>query len=327
MFSAIVINEAGDGIDVGVRDVDDAGLPEGDVVVDIEYSAVNYKDALAIVHGKPVVRSFPMVPGVDFAGVVRQSSSARWNVGDAVILNGWNVGEARWGGLAQRARVDGEWLVRPPAAYSTRDAMAVGTAGYTAALCIRGLEAHAIMPGTGPVLVTGASGGVGSFAVILLASMGYDVIAATRTPDATGYLTGLGAREVVSSDEIGTDVRALGTQRWAGAVDTVGGSVLAGVISSTNANGAVAACGNAGGMDLPSSVAPFILRGVTLVGINCVTTPLAQRDDAWSLLAAHAPHDVLEGVVEEIGLADAIPFARRLLANEITGRVVVDVNR
>jgi acrylyl-CoA reductase (NADPH) len=310
-----------------VRDVDDVDLPDGDVTVDVEYSSVNYKDALAIVHGKPVVRSFPMVPGIDFAGTVAASSSDAWAVGDAVVLNGWGVGEARWGGLAQRARVDGAWLVRTPDGYSTRDAMAAGTAGYTAALCVRALESHHVAPASGAVLVTGASGGVGSFAVILLAAMGYDVIAATRTPDASVYLTALGAREVVSSDEIGADVRALGKQRWAGAIDTVGGSVLAGVVSATNAGGTVAACGNAGGMDFPSSVAPFILRGVTLVGIDSVQTPVALRNDAWALLAARAPHEVLDEVAEEVALADAIPVAQRLLANEITGRVVVDVRR
>jgi acrylyl-CoA reductase (NADPH) len=244
-----------------------------------------------------------------------------------VLVNGWGVGEERWGGLAQRARVHGAWAVATPDEFSTRDAMVVGTAGYTAALAVRALEAGDVTPASGPVVVTGASGGVGSFAVILLASLGYEVVAATRTPSSSSYLTGLGATEIIDSDELGTDVRPLGTQRWSGAVDNVGGSVLAGVLSSTNSGGTVAACGNAGGMDLPTSVAPFILRGVTLVGIESVRVPVPQRIDAWSLVAQHTPRTLLDAVGEEIGLAEAIPAAQRLLANEITGRVVVDVRR
>ena len=327
MVSAIVISESADGSAAAVAELDEAQLPEGDVTVDVEYSTVNYKDALAIVNGKPVVRSFPMVPGIDFAGTVAESTSDTWKPGDAVVLNGWGVGEERWGGLAQRARVDGSWLVATPAGFSTRDAMVVGTAGYTAALAIRALEARGLVPASGPVVVTGASGGVGSFAIIVLASMGYDVIAATRTPGSSSYLTELGAKEIVDSDELGAEVRPLGKQRWAGAVDNVGGSVLAGVISSTSYGGSVIACGNAGGMDLPSSVAPFILRGVSLTGIESVRTPSDARVDAWNLLAERVPRSQLDAVGEEIALADAIPAARRLLANEITGRVVVDVRR
>jgi acrylyl-CoA reductase (NADPH) len=268
-----------------------------------------------------------MVPGIDFAGTVVESSSAVWKAGDTVVLNGWGVGEERWGGLAQKARVDGAWLVATPGAFSTRDAMVVGTAGYTAALAIRALEARGVVPASGPVVVTGASGGVGSFAIIVLAAMGYNVIAATRSPGSASYLTDLGADEIIDSDELGSEVRPLGKQRWAGAVDNVGGSVLAGVISATSYGGSVIACGNAGGMDLPSSVAPFILRGVGLIGIESVRTPLDARVDAWNLLAERTPRALLDAVGEEIALGDAIPAAQRLLANEITGRVVVDVRR
>jgi acrylyl-CoA reductase (NADPH) len=326
MFSALMVSEAADGFEADVRDVDDGDLPDGDVTVDVEYSSINYKDALAIVNGKPVLRQFPMVPGIDLAGTVRASSSSEWSVGDKVVLDGWGIGEERWGGLAQRARVDGSWLVPVPDGWSTRDAMAVGTAGFTAALAVGALDDHGLAA-PGPVLVTGASGGVGSFAIMLLAAGGVDVIAASRTPDAAPYLTALGAGEIIDSAELGTDVRALAKQRWWGAIDNVGGSVLAGVLSSTTAGGAVAACGNAGGMDLPTTVAPFILRGVRLLGIDSVRIPRAARLDAWAMLAARVPRERLADVTAEVGLAEAIPTAARLLANELTGRVVVDVRR
>lgn len=327
MFPALVISETEGGSEAAVREADDSELPEGDVLVDVEYSTVNYKDALAIVNGKPVVRSFPMVPGIDFAGTVAESSSPDWKPGDTVVLDGWGIGEERWGGLAARARVDGGWLVPVPDGWTTRDAMIVGTAGYTAALAVHALEEHGLAKGVGPVLVTGASGGVGSFAIMLLAAGGIDVIAASRTPDAADYLTGLGAGEIVDSTELGTDVRPMGKQRWWGGIDNVGGSVLAGVLSATAAGGAVAACGNAGAMDLPTSVAPFILRGISLLGIDSVRVPTPARLEAWAMLADRIPRDRLDAVVQEVALADAIPTADRLLANEITGRVVVDVRR
>jgi len=263
------------------------------------------------------------VPGIDLAGRVAASSTPAWNVGDAVVLNGWGVGEDRWGGLAARARVDGGWLVPVPDGWTARDTMVVGTAGYTAGLAVAAIEHGVAAPG--PVLVTGASGGVGTFAVMLLAAGGHDVIAATTTPDASAYLTELGANEIVDSRDLGTDVRPLGKQRWAGAVDNVGGSVLAGVLSSTNAGGTVAACGNAGGMDLPTSVAPFILRGVSLLGIDSVRVPVPTRLEAWQMLSERIPRERLDAVAEEVDLAGAVDTARRLLANDVRGRVVVNV--
>lgn len=323
MFAALVVDETDDGIHAGVRDADEQELPDGDVTVDVEWSSVNYKDALAIVRGKPVVRSFPIVPGIDLAGTVAESASPQWQPGDAVLLCGWGLGEERWGGLARRARVDGSWLTALPDGWTTRDAMAVGTAGFTASLTAGVLERS--VPAPGPVLVTGASGGVGTFAVLLLSAAGYDVIAGTTTPDATDYLHDLGATEIVDTREIGTDVRPLAKPRWLGAVDNVGGAVLAGVISATGPDGVVAAVGNAGGMDLPTTVAPFILRGVSLVGVNSVRVPAATRTEAWRRIADRIDRERLGAVVEEIGLGDTIDTARRILANEVTGRVVVDV--
>ena len=322
-FPALVVDEVDGVLRAEVRDADDTELPEGDVTVDVEYSTLNYKDALAIVNGKPVVRSFPMVPGVDFAGTVAGSSSPEWAVGDRVVMSGWGMGEERWGGLAQRARVDGAWLTAVPDGWTSRDAMVVGTAGVTAALAAVAIERSVEAPG--PVVVTGASGGVGSFSVMLLAAAGYDVLAATTTPDASAYLTALGATEIVDARELGTDVRALGKQRWAGAIDNVGGSVLAGVIASTNVDGTVVACGNAGGMDLPTSVAPFILRAVCLQGLQAVKVPAPTRRIAWQVLADRIPRARLDEVAEQVGLADAIDTAGRLLANQVTGRIVVDV--
>src|SRR5262245_36456860 len=327
MFSALMVDEQdGGGYTADVREVDETDLPEGDVTVDVDWSTINYKDAFAIVNVKGVLRSLPMVPGIDFAGTVTESSSAEWKPGDAVVLNGWGIGEERWGGLAQRARVDGSWLVAVPDGWTTRDAMVAGTAGYTAALAVAALERHGIDLTAGPVLVTGASGGVGSFAVMLLSALGVEVLAGTSTPDAADYLRALGAVDIVDSRELGTDVRALGKQRWHAAIDNVGGSVLAGAIAATQYGGAVAACGNAGGMDLPTSVAPFILRGVSLLGIESVRLPRGPRLEAWKLLAERIPRERLADIAEEVGLAGAADAAARVLANQHTGRVVVDVN-
>ena len=325
-FRALVVDEVAPGAyAAAVRDVSDTELPEGDVTVDVDYSTLNYKDALGIVHGRPVLRRFPMVPGIDFAGTVTESTSSEWQPGDAVVLTGSGAGEERWGGLAQRARVDGESLVPLPADWTCRDVMVAGTAGFTAALAVAALERRGLRAGGRPVLVTGASGGVGSFAIMLLAAVGIEVIAGSTSPDASDYLTSLGAHEVIDSRELGADVRPLGKQRWWAAIDNVGGAVLAGVLSSTAANGAVAACGNAGGMDLPTTVAPFVLRGVSLLGINSVLVPRAERVEAWTLLCERIPRRRLADIVEEIRLDDAIDTAARLLANQVTGRVVVNV--
>jgi acrylyl-CoA reductase (NADPH) len=321
---ALVISELESGVDTSVRDVDEADLPEGDVTVDVEYSTVNYKDALAIRRGRPVVRSFPMVPGIDFAGTVASSSNSEWEVGDSVVLNGWGVGEERWGGLAERARIDGGWLIAKPASLSARDCMAVGTAGYTAMLAVRALQREGLDASAGPVLVTGATGGVGSFAIAALASLGVDVIAATGKSEES-YLTELGAKEIVDRDEIGADLRPLSKQRWAHAIDNVGGNVLAGVLSSTQYGGTVIACGNAGGMDVPTTVAPFILRGVRLIGIESVRAPIPARVDAWDALSALVPRERIEGVVRDVALPEVVDVADALLAGEMTGRVVVDV--
>jgi acrylyl-CoA reductase (NADPH) len=323
MFSALVVEESDDGVRAEVRDADDEELPEGDVTIDVEFSGVNYKDALAIVDGRPVVRAFPLVPGIDLAGTVASSASPHWRPGDAVLLCGWGLGEERWGGLAERARVDGAWLTALPDGWTARDAMAAGTAGFSASLAAGILEPS--VPRPGPVLVTGASGGVGSFAVMLLSAAGYDVVAATTTPDASAYLRDLGAVELVDTREIGADVRALGAQRWAGAVDNVGGDVLAGVISCTGAGGVVASVGNAGGMDLHTTVAPFILRGVSLAGVNSVRVPAPSRADAWQRLADRIPRARLRDVTERVGLDGAVDAAARVLSNRVTGRVVVDV--
>ena len=327
-FRALVVDEATPGAyRAALRDVSDSELPDGDVTVDVEYSTVNYKDALAIVQGRPVLRRFPMVPGIDLAGTVVESGSSEWTPGDGVVLNGWGAGEDRWGGLAQRARVEGEWLAPLPGDWTSRDVMVAGTAGFTAALAVATLERRGLRDAGEPVLVTGASGGVGTFAIMLLATVGVEVIAGSTTPDASDYLMGLGACEVIDSREIGTDVRPLDKQRWWGAIDNVGGSVLAGVLSSTKTSGAVAACGNAGGMDLPTTVAPFILRGVSLLGINAAMVPRRERLEAWSLLSERIPRARLAGVAEEVGLGDTIDTAVRLLANRVTGRVVVNVKQ
>jgi acrylyl-CoA reductase (NADPH) len=322
---AVVISEANGGVATFVRDVDDAELPEGDVTVAIEYSTVNFKDALAMLRGRPVVRSFPMVPGVDFAGTVVSSEHDGWRPGDQVVLNGWGVGEERWGGLAQRARVHGEWLIAKPADLSTRDCMVLGTAGFTAMLAVRALQQEGLDARDGPVLVTGATGGVGSFAIAILASLGIDVIAATGKSRAAQYLNELGARDIIDRDELGANLRPLSKQRWQAAIDNVGGAVLAGVISATQYGGTVVACGNAGSMDLPTSVAPFILRGVRLVGIESVRAPIPARVDAWKRLSELLPRDLIEAVGREIRLHESIDAAATMLAGENTGRVVVDV--
>lgn len=327
MFKAILIDKESGSYEARITDLDEARLPEGDVLVDVGYSTLNYKDGLAITGKGPVVRSFPMVPGIDFAGTVAQSANAAYAVGDAVVLNGWGVGEQHWGGLAQKARVKGDWLIPLAPGFTPRQTMAVGTAGYTAMLCILALERHGITPAHGEVLVTGASGGVGSFAIALLTRRGYRVVASTGRPQEAEYLKQLGAVEVIDRASLSEPGRPLQKERWAAAIDSVGGHTLANVCASLRADGAVAACGLAQGMDFPATVAPFILRGVSLLGINSVTRPFAERQQAWHALGDTLDLKQLDTITHEIGLAEAIPAASELLAGLVRGRLVVDVNR
>ncbi|RAR59370.1 acrylyl-CoA reductase (NADPH) [Paraburkholderia unamae] len=327
MFKAILIDKESGTYGASVAEIDEARLPEGDVLVDVSHSTLNYKDGLAITGKGPVVRSFPMVPGIDFAGTVAQSANAAYAVGDRVVLNGWGVGEQHWGGLAQKARVKGEWLIPLPAGFTPRQTMAVGTAGYTAMLCILALERHGLTPAHGEVLVTGANGGVGSFAIALLTRRGYRVVASTGRLQEADYLKQLGAVEVIDRASFSEPGRPLQKERWAAAIDSVGGHTLANVCASLRADGAVAACGLAQGMDFPATVAPFILRGVSLFGINSVTRPFAEREKAWQALGETLDLKQLDTITREIGLAEAIPAAGELLAGHVRGRLVVDVNR
>jgi len=327
MFKAILISKTDSAQTAQVTALDDAQLPEGDVTVRVEYSTVNYKDGLAITGKGPVVRKFPMVPGIDLAGTVEASSDPEWKPGAKVVLDGWGIGEAHWGGLAERARVRGAWLVPLPAPLTTRQAMAIGTAGYTAMLSVLALERHGVRPGDGEVLVTGASGGVGSVAVALLAKLGHRVVASTGRAAEADYLRSLGAAEVMDRAQLSAPGKPLGRERWAGAIDSVGSHTLANVCATTRARGAVAACGLAQGMDFPATVAPFILRGVTLYGIDSVAAPKPLRLEAWSRLARDLDPAKLEAMTTEIPLAGAIPAASEILAGKVRGRLVVDVRR
>lgn len=327
MFNAILIEKDDAGYRAALKAVGDEVLGPGDVTVRVAYSTLNYKDGLAITGRGPVVRRFPMVPGIDLAGAVEASDSPDWRVGDAVVLNGWGVGEVHPGGLAQRARLKAEWLVPLPAAFSARQAMAIGTAGYTAMLCVMALERHGIAPGDGEILVTGANGGVGSVAVALLARLGHTVVASTGRPQEADYLRTLGAAEVVDRAQFNQPGKPLGKERWAAAIDTVGSHTLANVCATTRYRGVVAACGLAQGMDFPATVAPFILRGVTLAGIDSVMCPRPERLQAWQRLATDLDIARLELITREIGLGDAIQTASQLLDGQVRGRVVVDVNR
>lgn len=326
MFDAAIIEKSADGAQtVHVGPVDDARLPDGDVTVRVEWSTLNYKDALAITGRGPIVRQFPMVPGIDFAGVVETSSRADLPPGTRVVLNGWGVGERWWGGLAGRARVKGEWLVKLPDAFTTRQAMAIGTAGYTAMLCVMALERQGLTRAHGPVVVTGAAGGVGSVAVMLLARLGYHVAAVTGRPEEEDYLRGLGAAEILPRADFSSPGRPLEKARWAGAVDVAGGVVLANICAAMLPEGVVTACGLAAGMDFPATVAPFILRGVTLVGIDSVMCPYPRRREAWRRLAELIDPEKLEAMVSEIALADVPQTAAALLEGGVRGRVVVHV--
>ncbi|HRO82102.1 acrylyl-CoA reductase (NADPH) [Alicycliphilus denitrificans] len=308
-------------------EIDESRLPEGTVRVAVSHSTLNYKDALAITGRSPVVRQFPMVPGIDFAGTVLDSEDGRFRPGDAVLLNGWGVGETHWGGLAQQARVNGDWLIRRPEAFSAQDAMAIGTAGYTAMLCVMALQDRGVAPADGPVLVTGANGGVGSIAVALLARLGFEVHASTGRPEQAAHLQALGAAQIVERSSLDAPGKPLQKERWAAAVDSVGSHTLANVCASVRYGGCVAACGLAQGMDLPATVAPFILRGVSLLGIDSVYAPVQRRERAWQRLAQELPREVLQRNTEVAGLADVVALAPRLLAGQVRGRVVVDTAR
>jgi len=327
MFKGVLIEKDESGYRASVKELDEAQLPEGNVTVRVSHSTLNYKDGLAITGKGPVVRRFPMVPGIDLAGVVEDSTDSAYQAGDTVVLNGWGVGEVHWGGLAQKARVNGDWLVPLPSAFTPQQAMAIGTAGYTAMLCVLALERHGVKPEDGEILVTGAAGGVGSVAVAVLAKLGYTVVAATGRPQDADYLKALGATEVVDRALFSSPGKPLGKERWAGAVDVVGSHVLANVCATTKYRGVVTACGLAAGMDFPATVAPFILRGVTLAGIDSVMCPRADRLVAWQRLATDLDVAKLGQISREVGLAEAIPLADSLLKGEVRGRVVVDVNR
>jgi len=324
-FKAIVIDKAEAGQTVRLADFDDKDLMEGDVSVRIEYSTVNYKDGLAVTGKAPVVRRFPMIAGVDFAGTVESSSHPGWKAGDKVILNGWGLGETHLGAYAEKARVKGDWLVRLPASMSVRDAMAIGTAGYTAMLAVMALERAGLNPARGQMIVTGAAGGVGSVAVALLAKLGYAVVASTGRPDEGAYLKGLGAAEIIDRKELAGPPRPLAKERWAGGIDAVGSTTLANVLSMTRYGGAVAACGLAGGMDLPGSVAPFILRGVSLLGIDSVMCPLPLRIAAWRRLETDLDKAKIAAMISEIGLGDVIAAGRRIVEGQVRGRIVVKI--
>ncbi len=326
MTKAVVIDKTEDQQTVTLRDVSAADLPEGDVLVDVAYSTLNYKDALAITGASPVVRSFPMVPGIDFAGVVRESSHADFKAGDKVILNGWGVGEKHWGGLSGQARVSGDWLIPQPVGMTARQAMVIGTAGYTAMLCVLALEDHGVTPESGEIVVTGAAGGVGSVATMLLAAKGYQVAAVTGRASEADYLKGLGASSIIDREELSGKPRPLAKERWAGAVDVAGSVVLANVIASMKYGGCVAACGLAAGMDLPTSVAPFILRGVTLAGVDSVMASKAKRIAAYDRLVSDLDLSKLDGIATELALDDVIETAPKFLSGEVRGRIIVPVD-
>jgi acrylyl-CoA reductase (NADPH) len=324
-FKAIVITKTDGGTAAALTDFDDADLMEGDVTLRPQWSTVNYKDGLAITGKGPVVRRFPMIAGVDAAAVVETSSHPSWKAGDEVILNGWGCGETHLGMYAQKARVKGDWLIPRPAGLSGREAMAIGTAGYTAMLAVMALERAGIVPGSGPVIVTGAAGGLGSIAVALLATLGYHVVASTGRIIEADYLKELGATEVIARAELTGEVRPLAKERFAGGIDSVGGTTLANVLSMTRHGGAIAACGLAGGMDLPATVAPFILRGVSLLGIESVYIPLARRREAWARVEKDLDRRKLARMTEEIRLGDVIEAGRKIVEGQVRGRLAVRI--
>jgi acrylyl-CoA reductase (NADPH) len=324
MFKALLVEKDAQSYRAAIQSLDEAQLPAGDVTVRVEYSTLNYKDALAITGKGPVVRQFPMVPGIDFAGSVESSSNSSYKSGDKVLLNGWGVGENHWGGLGQIARVKGDWLIPLPSAFSARQAMAIGTAGYTAMLCVIALQRHGITPGGGEILVTGAAGGVGSVAVAVLSKLGFRVAAVTGRPAEAEFLRQLGAAEVLERAQFAAPGKPLAKERWAGAIDVVGSHTLANVCASLRYGGVVAACGLAGGMDFPATVAPFILRGITLSGVDSVMRPRNDRLEAWRRLTEDLDIKKLDLLTEEIGLSQATERAALLLQGQIRGRVVVN---
>ena len=324
-FGAFVLTKDDQGQSLAWTDIGEADLMEGDVTVAVSHSTINYKDGLALTGKAPVVRRWPMIPGIDLSGTVTASSHAGFKPGDAVILNGWGLGETHLGGYAQVARVKGDWLIPKPQAFTPAQAMAIGTAGYTAMLAVLALEKNGVTPAKGPVLVTGAAGGVGSVAIALLARLGFDVIASTGRPEEADYLKRLGAKDIINRSELAGKPRALGKERWAGAVDSVGSSTLANAISMMRYGGTVAACGLAQGMDLPGSVAPFILRGVTLAGIDSVMAPKPKRIEAWDRLARDLDKATLDAMTVTRPVADAPKLAPEILAGKIRGRVVLEI--
>jgi acrylyl-CoA reductase (NADPH) len=327
MFNGILIDKDDSGYRVQLTAIDEAQLPAGDVTVRVSHSTLNYKDALAITNEGPIVRKFPMVPGVDLAGTVQASGDPDFKPGDQVLLNGWGVGEGHWGGLAQLARLEGKWLIPLPDAFTASQAMAIGTAGYTAMLAVMALERNGLTPDKGEVLVTGANGGVGSFSIAILAKLGYHVVASTGRLEESDYLKQLGATEIIDRATLSEPGRPLVKERWAGAIDSVGSHTLANICASTRYRGTVAACGLAQGMDFPASVAPFILRGVTLAGIDSVMRPRQDRIDAWARLVTDLDQDKLALITHEIGLSEVIETAQRLMGGGVRGRVVVDTQR
>lgn len=327
MFNAVMIDKTDDVQSVSLAQVNEDQLPEGNVTIDVAYSTLNYKDGLAITGSSPVVRKFPMVPGIDLAGTVRESSHADWKAGDKVVLNGWGVGEGHWGGLSQVARLNGDWLVPLPSAFSEKQAMAIGTAGYTAALCVEALVQAGVTPDKGEVLVTGATGGVGSVAVALLKKAGFTVVGSTGKASEAEYLTKLGADSIIDRAELSEKGRPLAKERWAGVVDSVGSFTLVNACAAVKYGGAVAACGLAQGADFPATVMPFILRGVRLLGVDSVMAPKAARLRAWERLARDLDPALIDVIGAEIGLGEAVAAASDLLAGKVRGRIIVDVNR
>jgi len=325
-FKAIRIDKADKGTTAALVAFDEAELMEGDVTVRVEWSTLNYKDGLAVTGKAPVVRRFPMIAGIDFAGTVEHSSHPRWKAGDKVICNGWGLGETHLGSYAEKARVKGDWLVRLPDGISARNAMAIGTAGYTAMLAVLALEHHGLAPAHGPVVVTGAAGGVGSVAIAILSKLGYHVMASTGRMSEAGYLRDLGAAEVIDRGELSGPAKPLAKERWAGGVDSVGSTTLANLLAMTKYRGAIAACGLAAGMDLPTSVAPFILRGVCLLGIDSVMCPIDVREVAWKRLAGDLDLGKLTEITHEIGLGEVIEAGARILAGQVRGRIVVKIS-